>query len=257
MRVNLPFIDRIWRVQSSLPLEEDLTPDEAFARLDPLFQTNGTQYAIEGDTLTYLKENPAAQDKLATFTQGILQVTHKDGAAVLSYDIRSTALWLCFLAPLLFIGFAFLAMGLNTLDPAEPDRDRAAAEEAEDTSEDRQLHWIDQMLGAPAPETKEEREKRKAEEKAEAGREGAEGGKETHSYMPAFVLAGLFGVIYLVGRVLEPYLMRRTLRTALRGGFVATPEGPRLCESLADTNNTDADEETAPSKDTRERRRTT
>ena len=255
MKVDLPFIDLIWRVRSSLPLEEDLTAAQAFDRLDPLFQTEGTHYTINGDTLTYAKQNPAAQDKLATFTHGTLQVTGDKGARVLRYDIRSTALWLCFLAPLLFVGLAYAAIGLNTLDPAPAEREEAAEEE--EAGEDRELHWIDQMLGAPAPETKEEREKREAEEKAEAGEDGEDGEKETHSYKPAFVLAGIFALIYAVGRVLEPYLMRRTLRTALRGGFIATLEGPKLRDVSTAQPTINADKEAASLNDDRERRKTT
>jgi hypothetical protein len=222
MRINLPYVDRIWRVRNTLPLEDGIGAGEAFERLDPLLQTEGTHYTIEGDTLSYTKENPAAQDKLATFTRGTLTVAEENGRRVLAYDLSSTALALCFLAPLFFMALAFLAMGLNTLHPADPDRE--GKEESEEARPDPRLHWIDQMFGAPAPETKEEREQRRAEER----RDGEKEKKEFHASTPAFVLAGIFAAIYAVGRLLEPYLMRRTLRTALRGGFIATPSGPRL-----------------------------
>lgn len=250
MRGELPFVDRIWRVRNSLPLEENLTASEVFDRMGPLFQTQGTHYDIVGDTLSYAKENPNAQDKLATFTHGTLQVVDAGETRVLAYDLKSSALWICFLAPLLFVALGLMAMGLNALDPAEADRGRDGAEESKDKSEDRQLHWIDQMLGAPAPETKEEKEQRKAEEAKENGEEEGEGGKETHSYMPAFVIAGLFVIIYIVGRILEPYLIRRTFRTALRDGFVATPEGPRLRALEADQTNSNTAAEVVNYNDT-------
>ena len=37
----------------------------------------------------------------------------------------------------------------------------------------------------------------------------------THSPTPAFVFAGLFFALFLVGRVLEPWLVRRTFRQVL------------------------------------------
>ncbi|MEE4199675.1 hypothetical protein [Erythrobacter sp.] len=251
MSGGLRLFERIWRVRSSLPLEEDLSTSQVFERLDPLFQTPGTEVDIAGDTLTYSKANPAAQDKLATFTSGTLTVTEREGAPALAYDVRSTALWVCFLAPLFFAGMALLAMGLNTLDPVDPDRDRSAQEESEEAEPPRELHWIDQMLGAPAPETEEEKERREAEE--------GEDEEEAHDWIPGAVLAVMFIVIFAVGRVLEPYLLRRTLRTALRGGFVATPEGPRLRESFdqrddSDKTPKDAAAEAAPVNENRERR---
>ncbi|HCS18922.1 MAG TPA: hypothetical protein DIW45_15430 [Erythrobacter sp.] len=36
-----------------------------------------------------------------------------------------------------------------------------------------------------------------------------------HSPTPAYVFAGLFFALYLVGRVLEPWLVRRTFRQTL------------------------------------------
>lgn len=202
-------VDRIWRVQSSVEIDEIITPTEAYERLEPLFCAPGTELSREGDTLSYKKSNPAAQDKLATFTSGTLHVGMHEGRTSLSYEVSSTALLLCFLAPLLFIGLGQLAEGLNMLDPPVEESERGEAAKDKDEKEDRSLHWIDQMLGAPAPETKEEREKRKEEEESEEDKEAK------HSSTPAFVLAGLFLAIYLVGRILEPYLLKRTFRRAL------------------------------------------
>lgn len=219
--LRLPYVDRIWRVQSSVETDEPLQPAEAFERLEPLFWAPGTDVSADGNSLTYSKSNPAAQDRLATFTAGTLSLEAHQGRTVLSYDVTSTALLLCFLAPLLFLGLGQIAVGLNMLDPPIEERSesgdgRGDDKEKEKDDEVRELHWIDQMLGAPAPETKEEKEKREAEEKKENG-EGEEDEEKDgkHDPYPAYVLAGIFAAIYAVGRILEPYLLKRTFRRAL------------------------------------------
>ena len=201
---NIPYLDRIWRAEGHVDLTETLAPAEAFDRLDPLFRTPGTDYAVEGDTLGYVKRNPAAQDKLATFTRGTLRVAPGAGGGTrLFFDVSSAALLLCFLAPLLFLGFAQLAETINTYERA---RAEATAKDKKDEAKDKpvpQLHWIDQMLGAPAPkDPKADKDKKKEP-------------KEKIKTTPAYVLAGLFLAIYLVGRFLEPWLLKRTLRAAL------------------------------------------
>lgn len=205
---SIPYIDRIWRAEGDITIAEQLSPDEAFARLDPLFQTPGSDYAVEGDTLGYVKRNPAAQDKLATFTKGTFRVAPAAGGGTrLFFDVTSTALLLCFLAPLLFLGFAQLAHAVNDYERAKTEA-TASAKDKKDEAKDKpvpQLHWIDQMLGAPAPkDPKADKDKKKEP-------------KEKIKTTPAYVLAGLFFVIYLVGRFLEPWLLKRTLRAALTG----------------------------------------
>lgn len=205
MVMNLPYIDRIWRTQGELRLDEALSPQEAFARLDPLFQAPGTQLTVDGDTLSYAKRNPAAQDKLATFTRGTLRVEQRGGNVWLRFDLSSTALLLCFLAPLLFLGFAQLAVAANAWEKANAVAEKAEADEDKDKAKPvRKLNPIDEMLGAPPPE--DPNKKKDKEKDKDKGR---------HSPKPGYVLAGLFAVIYLVGRMLEPWLIRRTFRTAL------------------------------------------
>jgi hypothetical protein len=209
MKLELPYIDRIWRAKGAVAIEEPLASEEAFARLDPLFQTPGTSYAVTGDTLTYSKHNPAAQDKLATFTSGTLRFEQKSGGSLLSFHVSSTALLLCFLAPLLFLGFAQMAHVVNAWEAsaAEVETKDKAAEEGKDKEMPKakaELHPIDKLLGAPEPEdptTKKDKPEK----------------KEKIRTTPAYVLAVLFFVIYLVGRVLEPWLLKRTLRAALSG----------------------------------------
>ncbi len=209
MRLALPYIDRIWRAEGEVPLDEPLTPAEAFARLDPLFRAPGTTYAVEGDTLTYAKHNPAAQDKLATFTHGTLRLAQApDGASRLMFNVTSKALLLCFLAPLLFLAFAQLMVTVNGWEKAAAEAAQAAGKDAEkDKDEARpvpELHPVDRFLGAPAPE--DPAKKKKDKDKKD---------KEKFDPTPAYVLAGLFFVVYLVGRMLEPWLLKRTLRAAL------------------------------------------
>ena len=205
MFMNLPFIDRIWRTQGELRLDEALSPQEAFARLDPLFQAPGTQLTVDGDTLTYAKQNPAAQDKLATFTRGTLRVEQRGGTSWLRFDLSSTALLLCFLAPLLFLGFAQLAVAANAWEKANAVAEKAEKDAEKDKAKPvRKLNPIDEMLGAPPPE--DPNKKKDKEKDKDKGR---------HSPKPGYVLAGLFAVIYLVGRILEPWLIRRTFRKAL------------------------------------------
>lgn len=205
--MNIPLIDRIWRVRGEVPLALPLSADEAFARLDPFLQTPGTTYAVEGDRLTYTKRNPAAQDKLATFTRGTLQVEQRSGGAVLRFDLFSHALLLCFLAPLLFLGFAQLAITANTWEKAGAEAAEEAKKDEDKPKPVKQLNPVDEFLGAPAPEDPN----KKKDEEEDEGR---------HSPDEAYVLAGLFFVIYLVGRWLEPWLVRRRFRKAL-----ATPVG--------------------------------
>ncbi|MDJ0977191.1 MAG: hypothetical protein QNI87_01505 [Erythrobacter sp.] len=213
----MPYIDSVWRVKSSIELDEPFAASEVFGRLDPLLRTQGTEFTISGDTLTYQKTNPAAQDKLATFTAGTLSVVDHDGAKHLAYDVTSTALFLCFLAPLAFLAFGGFAWLINEIEKpaviaemAEKEKEEAESEgEADEVIE---LHWIDQLLGAPAPKQPGE------EDQDKAAREGREDEVEgNHSPTTAWVFAGIFFAIYAVGRVLEPYLLKRTFRAALAG----------------------------------------
>lgn len=194
-------------MRDSIVLPEEVPPDEAFERLAPIFATAGTSCEVDGDTLVYSKENPAAQDKLATFTSGTLRLERTGGTVRLAYDVGSTALLLCFLAPLLFLAFAQFAVLANILHGPEIEDARSEGAAADESEEPAELHWIDEMLGAPAPEAKDEKDKEEEEEDDE-GR---------HSPTPGYVLAGIFAAVYLVGRILEPWLVKKTLRRALEG----------------------------------------
>lgn len=199
--IKLPFIDHIWRVRGVVPVDPGLHTDEVFARLDPLLRTPGTAIAVTDSTLHYSKHNPAAQDKLATFTRGTIRIERTGAGAVLRFDLFSHALLLSFLAPLLFIGFAQVAVAINEWE-------QAGAEASQNAKEDdkpkpvKKLNPVDEFLGAPAPDDPNI----KKDEKKDEGR---------HSPNEGYFMAGIFALIYAVGRWLEPWLVRRRLRAAL------------------------------------------
>jgi hypothetical protein len=200
--MRLPIIDHIWRVRGAVPVDPSLSPEEVFARLDPLLRTHGTALTVEGEALVYAKRNPAAQDKLATFNRGTFRIEPAGARAVLRFDLFSNALLLCFLAPLLFLGFAQSAIAINAWEAAAEASEKSEKKDDEKPKPVRKLNPVDEFLGAPAPEDPN----KKKDEKKDEGR---------HSPDEAYFLAGLFGVIYLVGRWLEPWLLRRRLRAAL------------------------------------------
>lgn len=202
---SLPYIDHIWRVRGDLPVDPALSTEEVFARIDPLLRTPGTHVAADGDTLTYAKHNPAAQDRFATFTRGRLIHRRLPGGAMLRFDLFSHALLLCFLAPLLFLGFAQLAVAVNAWEAAGAEASEKTKDEGKDKPKPvRKLNPVDEFLGAPQPEDPNTKKDKKKDE----GR---------HSPEEGYFMAGLFALIYAVGRWLEPWLVRRRLRAALAG----------------------------------------
>lgn len=203
--MKLPFIDRIWRVKGSFTLEAPLSQEDAFDKLDPLFQTHGTSYQIEGETLTFRKHNPAAQDKLATFTRGSLRVVNREGRSELTYDLTSPALLACFLAPLLFLAFGQATIAIGEYEKSKTEaRGNSGKDSEKSEKEDKEikLHPIDIALGAPEPkkpDKKDEEEEDKFSPKA------------------ANILAAIFAALYLGGRILEPWLIKSTFRKKLSG----------------------------------------
>ena len=97
-------IDWIWIVRGSLPLTPGQSGDAVFAALAPLLGEPGTTRRIDGDTLTFHKVDPLAQDKLAVFDHGHMHIT----AGELRYELTSRALGFCFLAPFFVLGIAAL-----------------------------------------------------------------------------------------------------------------------------------------------------
>lgn len=200
--MNLRFFDWIWHIRGSLPLTPGQTSDEAFGRLDPLFREAGTSRERSGDTLTFRKRDQAAQDKMSVFDSGVLRIEQAAGGQVLRYRMASKALLFCFLAPLLFLVFAQFTVALGKLEkPAAA----AADKQPKKPEVVPALNPIDQALGAPAPEKPK---KDKAEDPA----------KKKHSPTPAYVFAGIFSALYIVGRMLEDRLAKVLFRKKLLGG---------------------------------------
>ena len=217
--MNLPFIDWAWRTRGAIAIDPPLTTEETFARLKPLVDEDSTQCDYGDNTLTYVKGNPAAQDRLATFSRGVFTVEQQGGLTRLLYDVKSNALALVLLAPLFFVGFAQIAVAINHWEDRKAEAVEAKDEKAGDEEEKEPAphHWIDEALGAPAPETLEQK-------KARMEKEG-EKKKEKLPTTPSYVLAGLFVALYLLGRFLEPYLFRRTLRRALNLELAEAADG--------------------------------
>lgn len=202
--MNLRFIDWIWHIKGSVPLSPGQSNDEIFDRLAPLFRETGTSHELQSDTLVFRKKDQAAQDKMSVFDHGILQIEKGVTGSVLRYHMTSRALLFCFLAPLLFLAFGQLTIAVGTLEG--PPKDEASKKKADAKDEPPPLHWIDKALGAPAPE----------KPKTKPGGQD-EGGDDKPSPTPAYVFAGIFATLYVVGRVLEDRLVRSLLRKKLHG----------------------------------------
>ncbi|MDB5687087.1 MAG: hypothetical protein JWR77_1676 [Rhizorhabdus sp.] len=199
--MNTRFTDWIWHIKGSLALPLGQSSDDAFNRLDPLFQQTGTSHDRKSDTLTFRKKDQAAQDKMSIFDGGILRVERGAEGSVLHYRLASRTLLFCFLAPFLFLSFAGLTILAGKLEkpPAKE------ASKKKDDKKDKVLpqNAIDKFLGAPAPE-KPKKDKKKEDDKKP---------KPTSAY----VFAGIFAVLYLVGRLLEGRLIKSVFRKKLMG----------------------------------------
>lgn len=204
-RLNLRLIDWIWYVRGSLTLAPGQSSDETLDRLEPLFHEAGTSHERTGDTLSFRKKDPAAQDKMSVFDSGVLQVEKGAAGSVLRYRLASRALLFCFLAPLLFLAFAQLTIGLGMLEkPSTEASDKSKKAEKKDTVAP--MNPIDKFLGAPAPE------KPKKDDKNKPGRRD-----EKPSPTPAYVFAAIFATLYVVGRILEDRLVKSLFRKRLLG----------------------------------------
>lgn len=210
--MNLRFIDWIWCIRGSVPLASGQSSDAAFDNLDPLFRKQGTTHERSGDTLTFRKKDQAAQDAMSIFEGGVLQVESGAAGGVLRYVMTSRALLFCFLAPLLFLSFAQLNITLGKWDKQATEaakkagKDPDAKKKAEKAEKEIKLNPIDKALGAPEPEKpkKDGKDKDKKEDKKFSPTSG-------------YVFAGIFAALWLIGRVLEAWLIKRLLRKTLLG----------------------------------------
>jgi hypothetical protein len=207
--VNLRYIDWIWHVRGSLALAPGQSSDDAFNRLDSLFGQKGTSHERTNDTLTFRKKDQAAQDKMAVFDGGTLQIEKEAVGSVLRYHLTSRILLFCFLAPLLFLGIAQLTIAVVKFDKATEAADKSgkaseAAKKAARQKADVPMNPVDKALGAPAPE----KPKKKGADKADD-----EDKKPTPK--PAYVFAGLFAALYVAGRILEDRLVKALFKKNL------------------------------------------
>ena len=209
------FIDWIWHVRGSLPLAPGQSGSDALDRLDPLFHQAGTIRERTDNTLVFSKKDQEVQDRMSVFDRGVLRVEKDAAGPVLRYDLTSRTLLFCFLAPLLFLGFAQLTKAVVLIEKHRAEAMGKTKEAKKDDKKDvvRPLNPIDQFLGAPAPETKKHAKKGKAN-----GTDAdEEKDKKKPSPKPGYVFAAIFASLYLIGRILEDRLARSLFRKNLLG----------------------------------------
>ncbi|MBO9576602.1 MAG: hypothetical protein J7494_12770 [Sphingobium sp.] len=210
--MNLRFINWIWRVRGTLPIEPTQSAGEAFGKLDDLFQEKNTTYRIEGDTLSFAKRKQHPQDKMSVFDGGTLQIA----GGVLRYDMMSRALLACFVAPLFFFAVGHVGVAVDKWrNPPAVVKAKAEAEKKRSKikPEDVPMNTIDHLLGAPKPEKKKK--------KGDDGKGGndEEGGKKSRkpSMTTAYVFMGIFFALWIFGRILEHRLIHFRFRDRLAG----------------------------------------
>jgi len=199
--VNLRFIDWIWHIRGSVALAPGQSSDTAFDRLTPLFLQSGTSHERSGDTLTFRKKDQLAQDKMSIFDGGILTIETGEAEPVLRYHLTSRALLFCFLAPLLFLAIAGATIGIARLDKSWSE---SAPKKPEKKDEVLSMNPIDKFLGAPAPEKPKKK-----------GKDKDDGDKKRPTPTPAYVFAGIFAALYLIGRILESRLVKSLFKKRL------------------------------------------
>lgn len=193
------FIDGIWHVEGCLPLAPGQSVDDALERLDPLFRQTGTTSDRAGDALTFRKKSQAAQDKMAVFDGGVLRIEQDAPGLMLRYRLASRALLFCFLAPLLFLAFAQATIVLGKFEQA---RTAAKGKKPEVKKPPVVLNPIDKALGAPEPDPPKKKKKADEDDKKP-------------SPTPAYIFAGMFAALYVVGRVLEDRRIKALFRRHL------------------------------------------
>lgn len=198
-RVNLRLFEWIWHVKGSVALAPGQSGEDAFDRLDPLFRERGTTRDRTSDTLTFSKTEAAAQDKMTVFSGGVLKIEQDAAGSVLRYRLASRALLFCFLAPLLFLVFAQATVFIGKFEkPKTETKDKKADAKKAPVA----LNPIDKFLGAPAPE----KPKKKGADKDD---------DKKPSPTPAYVFAGIFAALYVVGRIVEGWRIKALFRSLL------------------------------------------
>ncbi|MGF7156547.1 hypothetical protein [Novosphingobium gossypii] len=200
--MNPRFFNWIWHVKGSLALAPEQSTDEAFEKLAPLFRQTGTSHKRTGDSISFRKVDPAAQDKMSVFDGGVLQIERGAAGPVLHYNLTSRALMFCFFAPLLFLAFAQLTIFKGKFDKpsVHPASNAEVLMKAEKESALLIQNPIDKALGAPAP--------------VKPGKDKGTGDKKS-SPKAAYIFAGIFAALYVIGRLLEARLVGSLFRTKL------------------------------------------
>ncbi len=204
----------IWQIRGEVPLPAGQSAEEAFARLDPLFAHAGTTHARMGETLRVTKKDQLAQDPLSIVDSGTLRIEAAGEGAVLRYHLVSRALLYCFLAPLLFLAVGQLTVFLGTLEKPKAEEKGKKDDAKKDKNGDIQLNPVDKFLGAPAPEKPKDEKKDAAKGAGDKKKDGDEE-KKGFSPTPAYVFASIFAALWLLGRVLEPWLIKRLFKRSL------------------------------------------
>lgn len=163
-----------------------------------------------GDVVKVTKRDQLAQDPLSVIDSGTLRIDPTEQGAVLRYHLVSRALLYCFLAPLLFLAIGQLTVFLGTLEKPKAEEKAKTGDAKKDKKDEVQLNPIDKFLGAPAPE-KPKDEKKDAKDK----KKDDEGEEKGFSPTPAYVFTGIFAALWLLGRLLEPWLIRRLFTRSL------------------------------------------
>jgi len=202
---SMRLITWIWHVRGSLALAPGQSGNEAFGRLAPLFDETGTSHERTNDTLTFSKKDQPAQDKMSVFDSGALRIEKGAAGSVLHYHLVSRALLFCFLLVPLFLGIAQLTIALGKLEKPATEAVGASKKPVEKAAAV-QLNPIDKFLGAPAPD-----QPKKGDADKPAGR------NKKPSATSAYVFAGLFAALYVIGRILEAWLVKRLFRKSLLG----------------------------------------
>lgn len=200
--MNWNLINWIWHVRGNLTVPAQQTSGEAFGKMEPLFQEVGTTHELKGDSLIFTKTNQPSQDKMAVFDNGVLSIENKKEGSVLRYDLTSKTLLFCFLAPFFFLAMAELTVVVKHLQKPSTEVSQSAVEKQKE--KDKEARYliqspIDKALGVPAPEQKTDKDDEKQ-------------GKRKLSPVAAYVFAGIFSVLYVIGRISEALSVKSLFR---------------------------------------------
>lgn len=210
-QLKLSLINWIWHIKGSLALTPELSSDDAFERLAPLFREPGTTYTRDNTTLLFEKKNQSSQDRMSIFDKGILFFTKDAKGLKLHYDLTSRMLLFCFLAPFLFLGvakfFEYTAANQKHQHEVQITQGRHG-NKVSDTQQKKiitkavevPMNPIDKALGMPASPQKD------------SSNNSENPGRRKISPTPAYVFAALFGILYVVGRILESRLIKHVFQ---------------------------------------------